>query len=152
MNYPIKEIKKNHSPVDIALFSVLNSSVFGILYSLSLFHKSFEESKLPIISKLGLTFRNTITISAIYGLNQYFRQYFSLKESREKLKKIMHIKSDTSLNLIRSIVSTIVPFSIGYLIYFFKNKHEFISRSLFLVCGSSMLIVELADLNKNKSY
>ena len=147
----IKEIK-NHSPTDVAVFSFLNSSVFGILYSVSLFHKSFEESKLPKNMKLSLVLRNTLTISAIYGMNQYFRQYFSLKENRNHIKKSLGIKNDISINIIRSFVSSIIPFSIGYTIYFFKNKNEFISRSVFAVCGLSMLIVELSDLNKNKPF
>jgi hypothetical protein len=131
---------------------MLNSSVFGILYSISLFHKSFEESKLPSNRKLSLVLRNTLTISTIYGMNQFFRQYFSLKENREYINKNFGIKNDISINLIRSLVSSIVPFSMGYLIYFFKNKNEFISRSVFAVCGLSMLLVELTDLNKNKSF
>jgi len=144
--------KKNHSPTDITIFSVLNSSVFGILYSISLFHKSFEESKLPLKSKLNLILRNTLTISTIYGMNQYFRQFFSIKENRDFIKKNYYIRNDIAINVIRSLVSTLIPFSMGYAIYFFKNKNEFISRSVFAVCGLSMLIVEFSDLHKNKSF
>lgn len=147
----IKE-KKNHSPIDIAVFSMLNSSMFGILYSLSLFHKSFEESKLSANLKVSMVLRNTITISIIYGVNQYFRQYFSIKENRDLIKKTFGIKSDLTVNFIRSLSSSIIPFSMGYAIYFFKNKNEFISRSVFAVCGLSMLVVELTDLHKNKSF
>jgi hypothetical protein len=146
------KVKKNHSPADIAVFSMLNSSVIGLLYCVSLFHKSFEESKLPLKSKFYFILRNTITISLIYSMNQYFRQYFSLKENREKLKNKIHIKNDTAINLIRSFVSALVPFSFGYAIYFFKNKNEHISRSVFAIWGLSTLFVELTDLNKNKCY
>ena len=118
---------------------MLNSSVFGVLYSISLFHKSFEESKLPTIMKLSLVLRNTLTISVIYGMNQYFRQYFSLKENRDYLKKSFGIKNDMALNTMRSFVSSIIPFSMGYAIYFLKNKNEFISRSVFTVCGLSLI-------------
>ncbi len=146
----IKE-KKNHSPTDMAVFSMLNSSVFGVLYSLSLFHKSFDESKLPKNMRLSLVFRNTLTISIIYGINRLFRQYFSLKENRDFIKESFGIKKDISINIIRAFISSIIPFSFGYGIYFFKNKNEFISRSVFAVCGFSMLIIELSDLNINKS-
>jgi len=144
--------KKDHSPTDIAVFSMLNSSVFGALYSISLLNKTFEESKLSTNLRLLLILRNILTISTIYGMNQYFRQYFSLKENGDHIKNSIGIQNDIVINIIRCFVSSIIPFSMGYRIYFFRNKNEFISRSVFAVCGLSMLIVELSDLHKNKSF
>ena len=147
----MKNKKNNHSPIDIAVFSGLNSFVFGTLYTLSLFHPSLDESKLNIKGKIGLIIRNGSTITVIYGMNQFLRQYFSIEENRKIIKKNFYM-NDKKLNICSSFISSIIPFYLGYKIYFFRNKNEFISKSVFIICGLSMLFVELLDLNKNKKY
>ena len=86
--------KYDHSPLDTAVFAVLNSSIFGICYALSMLNKEFEPSKFNYLKKMGLVGRSVAVISSVHGLNQYFSKFFSLKDTQTYMRNKLNMKNE----------------------------------------------------------
>jgi hypothetical protein len=136
--------KKYHSPLDEAMFISLNSLILGLTFSFSLFHKSLPYHSLPLKSKLGIIFRNTSTMVLCIFISKYVEKSINKKENKALLKKFYF--NDKSIFLLENILSTIIPFLIGYNYYFFRNKYPSIEKSSAFILALSSFVVDLIKI------
>jgi hypothetical protein len=127
--------KDDHSPLDSAVFAILNSAVFGFVFSLSMFNKNYESSNFSFKKKLGFMGRNILVISSLHGLNQYL---IKLTKSRTGLlffRNYLGLRNEIIINLFSSLISTSLPAYLAYKIYYYKNAYILIEKKFFLGIG-----------------
>jgi hypothetical protein len=139
-----------HSPIDMAVFGVLNSALFGFLLSISLFNRRYEPSKFKFFKKIEFIGRNMLAISAMHGLNQYMINYFRIEENKKSLKKISGLSKEKELNLITCFISIIFPTYLAYKIYYFRNDFILIEKKYFLMGGIILFVFEYLNSIKPK--
>jgi len=140
---------RSHSPADLAVFGVLNSSLFGFLLSLSLFNKRYEPSKFSLMNKIKFVGRNMLAISALHGLNQYLINYFKLEDNKKYLKNIS-FDDEKKLNLFTCFISIILPTYLAYKIYYFRNDFILIDKKYFVIGGLILFAFDYVNINKNQ--
>ncbi len=143
-----KLLKYDHSPLDYTIFAVLNSSIFGLIFSLSMFHKSYEPSKFDFRKKLIFTGRNILVISTLHGLNQYLSKFLKIQKNRKKLKDMLNIKSNKTADFLSSLISSAVPSYLALKIYFYKNNYVFIERKFFFMYGMILMLFDYINYDK----
>jgi hypothetical protein len=124
--------KTHHSPIDKAAFGVINSTFFGLIYSLSMFNKKFEEGRYSLSNKIKFTFRNCLALGTIYGLNQFLEEWLTI--NKQEIKKKYNL-NDKQYNLYGSFTSAVVPVTAGYYVYNFRNKNIKMEKSVFFFFG-----------------
>jgi len=139
-----------HSPLDMAVFGVLNSSLFGFLLSISLFNRRYEPSKFKFLKKMEFIGRNILAISALHGLNQYMVNYFKIEENKKCLKKISGLGNEKVFNLITCFMSIIFPTYLAYKIYYFRNDFILIEKKYFLIGGIILFVFDYLNSIKPK--
>jgi hypothetical protein len=127
--------KDDHSPLDSAVFALLNSAVFGLVFSLSMFNKNYESSNFNFRKKLGFTGRNIVVISSLHGLNQYLIKLFKRKNSHRFFRNSLKIKNELLINLIGSFLSTSLPAYLACKLYYYKNEYILIEKKFFFGIG-----------------
>jgi len=142
----MKTLKDDHSPIDSGIFAVINSSIFGVIFSLSMFNKNFEPYSYGFKDKLYFTGRNVIVLSTMHGLNQFFIKFLKLPNVNNFLQSF--INNSLVIKFILSFLSTLFPAYLSYKIYFYKNKHILIDKKYFLGMALTFFIFDFAAYNK----
>jgi hypothetical protein len=140
---------QGHSPADLAVFGVLNSSLFGFLLSLSLFNKRYEPSKFSSMNKVKFVGRNMLAISALHGLNQYLINYFK-SEDNKKLLKMVSFGDEKMLNILTCFISILLPTYLAYKIYYFRNDFILIEKKYFVMGGLILFVFDYLNINNNQ--
>jgi hypothetical protein len=140
---------RTHSPADLGVFGVLNSSLFGFLLSLSFFNKRYEPSKFSLMNKIKFVGRNMLAISALHGLNQYLINYFKSEDNKKYLKNIS-FDDEKKLNLLSCFISIILPTYMAYKIYYFRNDFILIDKKYFVIGGLILFVFDYVNINKNQ--
>lgn len=137
MSFPTK---KSNSPTDYLVLSILDSSIYGLCYSISILNPNISNMDITISKeKLYFIIRNTFTFMYIYSIHVYFHQIYSQKYF--KLNEIFYYKDDFSKKLYDKFLFSLITSTFSLLpmrfFYFYKNKHPFIPKdgvkSLFFV-------------------
>lgn len=131
--------KNSHSPLDKAVFGAINASIFGFVFSISLFNKNFEQFNYSFKNKLSFTFRNMLVLSTIYGTHQFI---YEALDSKYKKNYDFYMKS------LRNFFSSCIPLYLGYKVYSYKNKNIIIPSTLFFYCGVLMFVIDSLELKK----
>lgn len=128
----MKRNKEAHSPLDAAVFAILNSTLFATIFSLSMFNKNFEPSQFPFKKKLEFMGRNILVINTLHGMNQYLLRWFkNIPISRKnELKNKLKISEHTFYSLI-SLFSAFLPAYLASKVYYYKNDYLLIERKYF---------------------
>ncbi len=141
--------KDDHSPVDCAVFAVLNSAVFGFVFSLSMFNKNYESSNFTFKKKLGFIGRNILVISSLHGLNQYLIKLTKSRNGFLFFRNYLGLQNEIIINLFSSLISTSLPAFLAYKIYYYKNEYILIDRKFFLGIGLVFFFFDYFNSSEN---
>jgi hypothetical protein len=144
-------IKYDHSPLDYSVFSVLYSSLFGLIFSLSMFHKSLEPSKFCTNDKLRFIGRNILVIGTLHGLNQYMNKFLLIPKNRKKMKNWLRVKNEIVTSVLASFISSTLPTYLAMKIYFYKNKNILIEKNFFIWYVVIIMMFDLIN-SENKKF
>ena len=128
-------LKEDHTPLDCAVFAILNSALCGMIFSFSLFNKNYEPYNFKFKKRVGFTFRNMVVLSTINGLNQFLIKFLNKDKNRNQNKNFitnyLGIQDENSKKLLNSSISSFLPFYCAYKIYYYKNEYILIDKKLF---------------------
>jgi uncharacterized membrane protein YwaF len=127
--------KTDSTPLDKGVFGALNAGLVGFIFSIHFFNKKFE---IPRTNRFSFVGRNMLLFSTIYGLNQYIMDFIP-KAGITRNKYII------------DLCSTVIPISLGYFVYSYRNKFIFFTKEYFIGLGVIFMLVELLDVNVNKN-
>lgn len=128
-----KYLKEDHSPLDCAVFAILNSALCGMIFSICLFNKNYEPYNFKLKQRIGFTFRNMLVLSTMNGLNQFLIKFLNRDKNKYPnfLTGYLGIKDESSKKILNSSISTFLPFYCAYKIYYYKNEYILIDKKLF---------------------
>jgi hypothetical protein len=146
----MRTLKYDHSPLDYSIFSVLYSSLFGLIFSVSMFHKSLEPSNFCRREKLGFIGRNMLVICTLHGLNQFMSKYFLIPSNRKKIKNLIRVKNEKLSTICASFLSSALPTYLAMKIYFFRNKKILIEKNFFAGYVIILMVFDILNSEEKK--
>lgn len=139
-------IKNDHTPLDLAAYATFHSIVYSFIFSVSMFNKNLEPSKLKFNQKLGFIGRNVLTLSVLTGSYKYLVKTFNSNDGRRRIKNTLNIENDSMVKAISYCIPTFTSTLLSYGIYVIKNKNIYVEKHYFLALAGLLTLGELLNI------
>jgi hypothetical protein len=147
----MKNLKKDHSPLDSAVYSTLHSIMYGLVFSVSMFNKNLEPSKFNFKKKLEFTGRNILALSAMTATYKYLSKSLNSTDGKRFLKNKLNIKNESLANFLSFSLPSGLSTFLAYKIYIYKNSNIFVEKPFFIALAFLLFIGEYISLGSKKN-
>lgn len=132
MDEKCPKIKNFHSPMDLFVLAFMNSSIFGLCFSISMTHEKILEQKLSLRNKIGFVGRNAGFITTAYSLNVLISEILSQRKNKNRF--------------IASFMSSTIPIAVASIPYYYKNNNPFFPKSTLMIGSILIFMAELSNV------